>query len=698
MSKNLRCEFGLFKILLVSVPVLYGQVSTAETASKDAFDKLLSLSIEELLNVTIATRTERPVSKVPSTVFVYEQKDIRRHGWNSLAELVQDIPGVDIVNKGGRGVTLSTRGVADLSFHGSKTVVMIDGHNTAYSSKSSPSFGGFMNEYDIFNAKRVEVALGPGGTLYGANAFGITINIITMDPEDIAGVESDFIYGSQGEYIPSVRFGNRDGKLGTFQSFTAWVQTDSELAEIPISKNQDGSLVVYDNDSFEPQTSENFELHGYIDYDHNFRLGYRYSKIDSVRGTSQVSSQKGKLIVTQPMLYLDYNTELTERLSYKLSSHYKESKTDLAENYFINTTLNRVGVSGDESNSLVIDNQFTFLQNNQLTWVSGLFLERSRQRPAAVRIVNGTIDPEDRLPPVPNEEEDYDNYAGYLQTEWIPDDAFYMVAGLRYIVTESKYPSELVPRLGLSYKLSNDWTTKFNYQKGYRPPGVGEGRQRGSVAPNPDLNSEIIDSIELSLTGKPTRKLYTRATYFNSKIHDLIERTAYTGSGSFSSVDDNIGTVNINGFELEANFKINEKYEIKSVVSYTESKNEMTGQDNRTIIPYKLNFSLIARPAQRWEIAWDNYLRIGAKTDSENALFAGEDADNWMLSNLTMKYDRPFDVKNLKFTFSIRNIFDEEYGHVDPRATVSSNANPPFLTSYHPQERRNILLGLNYHF
>ncbi len=43
--------------------------------------------------------------------------------------IMQDVPGVDVINKGGRGVTLSVRGVGDLSFHGSKTVVMIDGHN-----------------------------------------------------------------------------------------------------------------------------------------------------------------------------------------------------------------------------------------------------------------------------------------------------------------------------------------------------------------------------------------------------------------------------------------------------------------------------------------------------------------------------------------------------------------------------------------
>lgn len=530
---------------------IFSQSAFCETAPADDF---LSLSLEELGEITIATRTSRSNSEIPSTVYVYSQEDIRSHGWTSLSELVPDIPGVDVINKGGRGVTLSVRGVGDLSFHGSKTVVMIDGHNAANSSQSSPGFGGIMNQYDIFNAKRVEVQIGPGGTLHGANAFGIVINIITMAPEDIDGVEADLIYGSQGETIPSVRYGQRYGVWGVFQSVTAWNQSGSDLAEVPISKNPDDSLVTYNNDTFEQQTSNNFDLHGYIDYDDKLRIGYRYSRIESGRGTSLVSTQKGNLRIDQPMIYVDYKEGITDRLSYNLISHYKESKSDVAENYFVDTVKNRVGVSLGESNSLVIDNQFTFFQNQQLTWVSGLYLERSRQRPSAVKIVRNTIDPDDREQPALNAEENYDNTAAYLQMEWIPNNKFYLVTGLRYVQTDSQYPSEVIPRLGFRYVLSDKWLTKFNYQKGYRPPGVGEGRQRGLVAGNPDLSSEIIDSYELSLVGKPVPEFGVRMTYFDSDISDLIARTTYTGSGNFVGVDDNVGTTDVKGLEFEANY------------------------------------------------------------------------------------------------------------------------------------------------
>jgi len=529
-------------------------------------------------------------------------------------------------------------------------VIMIDGHNASFSSLSSPGFGGFMNQYDILNAKRVEVQIGPGGTLHGANAFGIVINIITMDPEDIDGVEADFIYGSQGEYIPSVRFGKRKGDLGFFQSFSSWYQNDSRLSEVAISRNNDGSKLYYNNNLFEEQTSKNIDLHGYIDYDDKLRVGYRYSKVDGGRGTSLLSSEKGNLLIEQPMLYLDFSTGLSDRITYTLSSHYKKSKMTDSDNYFIDTTRNLVGSIGQESDSFVVDNQFTFFQSNELTWVGGLFLEYSEQRSSSVKVTRNTTNKDDLQKIELKDKEDFDNMATYAQMEWIPNDEFYLVTGLRYVDSEKQFPSELIPRLGMRYVLNQQWMAKFNYQKGYRPPAVSDGKQRGiTVAGNSDLTSETIDSYELSLVGKPHPQLGVRATYFQSKISDLIALTAYNGMGNFTSITDNVGKIDVNGIELEFNYEVNDKLKIESTAIYTDSVNDETDERVRTVVPYKLNLSFIARPVANWDLVWDNYFRWQPTTDEENTLYRGEDAKDWVLSNLTVTNKRSFNVKRSKF-------------------------------------------------
>jgi outer membrane receptor protein involved in Fe transport len=218
------------------------------------------------------------------------------------------------------------------------------------------------------------------------------------------------------------------------------------------------------------------------------------------------------------------------------------------------------------------------------------------------------------------------------------------------------------------------------------------------VAANPDLSSELINSYELSLVGRPVSKLGVRATYFDSDITDLIARTTFTGSGNFIGIDDNIGQVDINGVELEANYEVNDKFEIESTATYTDSVNKVTNENTRTVVPYKLNLSFVIRPLQQWTLVWDNFFRWNPSTDTDNALYEGADAQDWILSNLTVTNEQAFNIKGLNLTFAIRNIFDEAYGQVDPRSTVSPDPRGPFITSYHPQESMNFMLGINYHF
>lgn len=141
-------------------------------------EKLLDFPIEQLLEINISTLTPHKINDVTGTVYVYSQKDIKKHGWLHLSDLVQHIPGVDVGNTGS-GIFLSTRGVVDKTAHGNKTVILIDGHNMSFSSTNSPGFLGFNKQYSLAGIKQVEVIVGPGSTLHGANAFNMVIDLIT---------------------------------------------------------------------------------------------------------------------------------------------------------------------------------------------------------------------------------------------------------------------------------------------------------------------------------------------------------------------------------------------------------------------------------------------------------------------------------------------------------------------------------------
>jgi len=117
--------------------------------------------------------------------------------------------------------------------------------------------------------------------------------------------------------------------------------------------------------------------------------------------------------------------------------------------------------------------------------------------------------------------------------------------------------------------------------------------------------------------------------------------------------------------------------------------------DNSLVTYNNLNISFIFRPVKNRGLFWNDYIRWKPSTDNENTLFQGEDAGNCFLSNIILTNTNVLNIHDPDLVVSVRNIFDEAYGQAGPRATMAPVT--PFLTSYHPQESRSIILGINYH-
>lgn len=148
------------------------------------------LAPEELLFAEVpvvvsATRTERSLRDVPSAVTVITAEEIRASGATELSELLQSVPGLDLMRVSTGDWNVSARGFNQSS--SSTLLVMIDGRS-AY-----VDFFGVMT-WDRLNVtlqdiERIEVIRGPGGSaLYGANAFLGTINIVTKKIRDMPGL------------------------------------------------------------------------------------------------------------------------------------------------------------------------------------------------------------------------------------------------------------------------------------------------------------------------------------------------------------------------------------------------------------------------------------------------------------------------------------------------------------------------------
>jgi iron complex outermembrane receptor protein len=156
----------------------------------------------EMPVVISAARVAQPINLLSVPVSVVTADDIHYGGWTSLPDILQFVPGVNVLpvdrNNASVGVHGMEYALAD------RTLVLIDGRNAA-----NPTGTTDFNSLPLFpeDIARIEVVQGPGGAAWGANAFNGVINIITKNPEEVQGVLASSTFDTFGDSFSQVRWG-----------------------------------------------------------------------------------------------------------------------------------------------------------------------------------------------------------------------------------------------------------------------------------------------------------------------------------------------------------------------------------------------------------------------------------------------------------------------------------------------------------
>ena len=188
---------------------LTGQASPDSTTRDDSLRRRMT----SLGQVTItATRTEKDVFDVPSAVSVIDSATLRRRLPNTPVDVFRDLPGLDVTGVGTNQTRPTIRGL------GGQRILLLEDGLRLNNSRRQQDFGELPAIAGISGIDRVEVVRGPASVLYGTDAIGGVVNIISAG---LPSLGSDGVHGWAGfrfssadkQQTPSAGFEGRAGRL-----------------------------------------------------------------------------------------------------------------------------------------------------------------------------------------------------------------------------------------------------------------------------------------------------------------------------------------------------------------------------------------------------------------------------------------------------------------------------------------------------
>ncbi len=483
------------------------------------------LKVDEI--VVTGTRTEKRLSDTPILTTVIGNRDIVRSGSTSVVEALQDnIPGM-IIGQSAMGTSVNIRGLNTRYI-----VFLVDGERLI-----AEGAGGSVNldQIDINNVAKVEVVNGASSALYGSNAVGAVINIITKKPVHKFQASTNIIGESNNTLKTRASVGfNREKINGTISGFR---------------QASDGFGANGEVDTYAAK---------YEDYGANIKLGYTpIDRVDlNVTGkyfSHETFNPEESLNVAHPLKhtiggginggYTAENGENNIRLSVNYDKYIENNILELLDNK--NQRENEISYI-----STRIVNTFNPL--NKWEVVAGA--EFNRESNFSKTTLGET--------PTTKTIEDYNLFA-QAQYEIAKD--FDIVAGSRYTYN-SQFSSAFSPKVSLMYSIKG-FSIRTGVGTAYRAPTIKElyydFDHQGMfwIYGNPDLKAE--NGLYTSLSIEYNKKSFniSASPYYNT-IKNKITQFDVIDNGSMEKHYINVSSATLQGIDLSASYNFFRQLEL----------------------------------------------------------------------------------------------------------------------------------------
>lgn len=527
---------------------LMSAVSLQAQTSKDSTKVARSYAINEV--VVTGTRSETDVRHLPMTVSVVGRPQLEASQQTSvLPVLNSQVPGFFSTSRGVMGYGVATGASGQMSLRGiggpaqaglptTGLLVLIDGH---------PQYMGLMGHpiadaYQTMMAERVEVLRGPASVLYGSNAMGGVINIVTRKMQE-DGIRTNINIGAGSYGSVQTEATNRIRK-GRFSSTVtaSYNRTDGHRADM----------------AFE-------QYGGYA------KLGYDFTDNWKVWGDVNVTRFNATNPGSVMKPYIDNDQRITRGMtSFALENHYE--KTSGALSFFYNWGDHWINDGYQPGGEPL---QYRFNSNDQMlgvSWYQSIQLFQGNRLTVGADYFHFGGEAWNQFFDGHREtsaDKSLNEVAGYVDfrqdiAAWLTLDA-----GAR-VDYHSQTGTEFIPQVGLAFHLPENAEIKAMASKGFRNPTI---REMYMFPPqNPDLKPEKLWNYELSFSQRlmDNRLSYGLNVFYINGENLIIRLPNPNGSGMLNQ---NSGEIENWGAEANVGYQFNSVWSVMANYSWLHMEN-----------------------------------------------------------------------------------------------------------------------------
>ncbi|WP_226685502.1 TonB-dependent receptor domain-containing protein [Stutzerimonas stutzeri] len=679
------------------------------------------------LNDTVVSASgfEQKITDAPASISVISGEELKLKRVASLADALADVEGVDVSDNAGKtgGLNISIRGMGS-----AYTLILIDGRRQNAAGDVTPNgFGETKTSFmpPVSAIERIEVIRGPMSTLYGSDAMGGVINIITKKVGKEWGgsvsaettIQEHKAYGDSratdvylsGPLVEDKlgltlrgRYFERDDSSISYYNSTTGEKEVPWMGANPVESdiwNAGGRL------TFTPNTDHDISL----DYEQNKQ---RYDNSEGQLGTLGAS---GGYAEEQRYNREQYSLSHTGRFSFGTWDSSLMRNTTETKGRLIPALLNTPGIVAGgprklESENTIFDTKLLLPLGAHNLTVGGQYWE--------AEMIDGVVLDkfEHRMKSV------------FIENEWRMLDNLALTLGVRRD-DHDKFGGHTSPRAYLVWNASDNWTLKGGVSEGFKAPDLedladginGFGRQgRMPLIGNPDLQPETSRSSEFGVYFDTLENFNANVTLFHNKFEDKLSTATVdncrvnntadcvdigpgweTAAPTFSKAI-NVDEAVTKGVEIAGRWRFAPAWSLSANYTYTDTEQKSgtnKGWPLNSTPEHMFNTKLDWQATDRLS-AWlrGEYRSERFRRTSATRNFAYEAFGDYKAYTLFHLGGNFRFSENLDVSATIYNLFDKDFINYKPYASNAAGDITYGNEYNNNQERRRLWLSATYTF